>query len=72
MNKELKEPKPLEQRLKDLHWLLDNQEDEITRLTKQRDDLAAAIEAMRVAEGAAEFQLRFDQAKALASVEEGK
>ena len=30
-----------------------------------RDKLAAAIEAMRVAGGASEFQMRFDQAKAL-------
>lgn len=41
--------------------------DEIKRLRAERAELLAAIEAMRVAGGAAEFQRAFDEAKIIAA-----
>ena len=41
--------------------------DEITRLRAELAELLAAIEAMRVAGGAAEFQRAFDEAKIIAA-----
>ena len=42
-------------------------EAEVERLRAERAELLAAIEAMRVAGGAAEFQRAFDEAKIIAA-----